>query len=502
VFRALHKKTRKATLLLILSVISICLKSNPITAFSSCAVFNIPGQQPFLETYLTLVGHSLKAKKANGKLQNSVTIVFTLYKDTMIVKANKYNLKGPLYSDTTNVPSFIDNQRYALPNGFYKARFSIADNNDPGAAPLVITETVEVNFNNTEIQSSGVELLESYSRSQVQGPLTKSGFDLVPYTVNYYPESSRELSFYMETYNCDKILGEDHPFLYNYYLTTENGTIMNGYGTFRKQPAKSVNPLLAKMDISKLGTGGYYLNIEIKDEKNTLRLQKKLFFQRLNNKVDIVALQKQSEMDNMYPYFGNVTDADTLKMYVECLWPIADGTDKERIINQAVRKEPELMKKFVVDFWKRRAADSANPVKLWGNYYKEVCKAMAWFKCGKQPGYYTDRGRVFLQYGAPSQRSQQLNEPNTYPYEIWHYYRSTDAPHGMFFSNRKFIFVSHNLGDDCYELIHSDMRGEINNPRWQFEITRRNNNGLANPDNTVPAGTENNRFNDLYNSPR
>jgi GWxTD domain-containing protein len=215
-----------------------------------------------------------------------------------------------------------------------------------------------------------------------------------------------------------------------------------------------------------------------------------------------VQLQKSNEELNEQAYFGHCNNADTLKMFVECLWPIADGVDKERTINQSLKKDPDLMKKFVIDFWTRRAADTANPVKLWGNYYKQVQKVMVLFKCGKQKGYYTDRGRVYLQYGPPDQRSQQANEMNTYPYEIWQYYRANDATNGQFFSNRKFVFVSRNLGDDCYSLVHSDMRGEVNNPRWQFEITRRSTNGLQNPDNNVPAGTENNQFNEIYSNPR
>jgi GWxTD domain-containing protein len=189
-------------------------------------------------------------------------------------------------------------------------------------------------------------------------------------------------------------------------------------------------------------------------------------------------------------------------MFVECLWPIADGIDKDRIINQAIKKEPELMKKFVIDFWQRRANDSVNPLNLWANYYKNVQTVMANFKCGKQKGYYSERGRVYLQYGAPNQRSQQKNEQNTFPYEIWQYYSLTDGTNKQRFTNRKFVFVNKNLGDDCYTMIHSDMRGEIYNDRWQFEITRRNSDGVSNPDNTAPKGTEFNQFNEIYNNPR
>jgi GWxTD domain-containing protein len=492
------------TLLFLISWLSFLqfTSAQPIV-YNSFASFNTPNNQPYLETCITLVGKSLLAKKINNQFQHSVNIAFTLFKDTTIVKANKYNLSGPLFSDSLRAPNFIDNQRYSLKNGVYEAYIIINDNHQATKKPLVIIQKIVVNFNTTELQSSTIQALESYKKTEKPGPLSKSGFDLMPYTVNYYPETTKELAFYVETYNTETSLGANKAFVYSYFIEKrDDGTVLGSYGAFKKQITKPINPLLAKMDISKLGTGDYNLVVQVKDENNTLKLENKYFFHRLNQALDIVQLQKSNEELNEQAYFGHCNNADTLKMFVECLWPIADGVDKERTINQSLKKDPELMKKFVIDFWTRRAADTANPVKLWGNYYKQVQKVMVLFKCGKQKGYYTDRGRVYLQYGPPDQRSQQANEVNTYPYEIWQYYRANDATNGQFFSNRRFVFVSRNLGDDCYSLVHSDMRGEVNNPRWQFEITRRSTNGLQNPDNNVPAGTENNQFNEIYSNPR
>ena len=490
-------------LILLLAVLFKINTHAQIDAYFNSGTFNTPKNEPFIETYLTIVGKSLNAKEVDNKLQNSVNIVFTIFKNGEIVKVNKYNLIGPAFSATANIPSFIDHQRYALSNGSYDLELSLADNYDPAKKPLVVKQTIEINFNTSEIQSSSIQALESFKRTTTPGPLSKSGFDLIPYTVNYYPESASELSFYFESYNTDLILGENKAFVYCYYLETSSDLgKLNSYGAFKKQRSARINPLLAKIDIRKLGTGNYNLVIELKDENNMTRLQKKYFFQRANQSLEIVTIQKTATKNNEAAYFGQCNNLDTLRMFVECLWPIADGLDKERIINQSLKKDPALMKHFVVDFWERRAADTANPLKLWADYYKNVQSVMVLFKCGKQKGYYTDRGRVYLQYGPPSQRSQQPNEPNTFPYEIWQYYRTTDRTNGQFFSNRKFVFVNKMLGDDCHMLIHSDMRGEINNPRWQFEVTRRNNNGLANPDNTVPVGTEFNQFNEIYANPR
>ncbi len=497
------KYTRKFQLLLIITVLASFNVSAQIDAYFSSGKFNTPSNQPYLETYLTIVGKSLATKTVDDQLQNSINIELKLVKDSVIYKAAKYNLIGPTFPASATAPSFIDNQRYSLPNGLYQMELTLRDNYDSLKKPLVIKSTQLIDFNTERIQSSSIQALESFKKSIKESSVTKCGYDLIPYNVNYYPETTKELAFYFEAYNTDLLLGENKAFVMSYYLEmSESQTKLNSYGSFRKMQTARVSPLLAKMDISKLGSGNYNLVIELKDAENKTHLQQKYFFQRLNRMVDVIALQNYSREQNLAEYFGACNNVDTLKMFVECLWPIADGVDKERVINQSIKKDPVLMKNFIVDFWQRRAADTANPIKLWAAYYKNVQQVMILFKCGKQKGYYSDRGRVYLQYGPPSQRSTQNNEANTFPYEIWQYYRTTDATNGQFFSNRKFVFVNKMIGDDCFMLVHSDMRGEVNNPRWQFELTRRNNNGMGNPDNTTPAGTQDNQFNDLYSNPR
>ena len=493
----------KTLFLLVVFTLFKLVSQAQIIAYFNLGAFNVPTQQAFAETYLTIVGNSLASKKVNGQFQNSVNILVTISKDSTIVKAAKYNLSGPLFSDSLQIPAFIDNQRYSLDNGTYIISLKISDNLNPKQKPIEFKQKFALVFDNKQIQSSSIQILESFKKAETISAITKSGYDLVPYNVNYFPESQNEIQFYFETYNTDTVIGKNKAFVYTYYIEkSENFTKMNSFGSFKKQNTAKVNPLLSKIDISKLGTGNYNLVIEIKDEKNILHHQSKYFFQRLNKAVDVVALYEYNKKKTVDDYFGACNNADTLKMFVECLWPISDGLDKDRVINTAIKKDPTLMKNFVIDFWQRRAADSANPLKLWANYYKEVQNVMVLFKCGKQPGYYTERGRVYLQYGAPNQRSQQNMDLNTFPYEIWQYYRLNDRTNGQFFSNRKFVFVNKNIGDDCHTLVHSDMRGEINNPRWAYEVTRRNTQGISDPDQNTPQGTQFNQFQEIYNNPR
>lgn len=498
----------KALIALLIQVLCPILTYSQITSYFRTACYNTPQNKPFLETYVTLVGNSISSKEINGMYQNSISVAIKITKDTAVVLMKKYNIIGPAFSNSINAPAFIDVQRYPLENGKYVVQMLLTDNNNLFKKSVQHINQVKIKFNPSELSGSTIQLVETYSKSEKQTNLTKSGFELIPLTVNYFPESMTQLSFYYESYNADTVLGKGKAFIYSYYIeNAQNYTKLMDFGSFKKQNAAAVNPLLVKMDISKLVTGNYNLVVELKDENNILQLQEKTFIQRLNRlsqpaAIDSLSIRKQKEINNVAEYFGMCNSLDTLTMYLECLWPIADGVDKERIINQSIKKDRALLKKFAIDFWERRAADTANPLKMWGTYYKSVQEAIALFNCGKQKAYSTDRGRVYLQYGKPNQRSIQNYEANTFPYEIWQYYRTTDESTGKFYSNRKFVFVNRNMGDDCHTLIHSDMPGELNNPRWQFEVTRRNSEGKANFDNNTPAGTESNQFNEIYSNPR
>src|SRR5258708_5410192 len=140
------------------------------------------------------------------------------------------------------------------------------------------------------------------------------------------------------------------------------------------------------------------------------------------------------------------------------------------------------MKNYIVNFWQTRSGDTLDPLALWLAYYEQVKIVNKTFKCGKQKGYYTDRGRMYLQYGKPDQRVMQPSEPYSYPYEIWQWYRVNDKASGMFYTNKKAVFVNKQIADNCYMVVHCDIKGELYNDRWRYEITKRDNN--PNPDAT------------------
>lgn len=451
---------------------------------------------------MTIAGQSVQFKKVNGGFQSAVNIgIIITDANNKIVHAKKYNLNGPVFRDTMDIPAFIDTQRYPLANGSYTLELTVTDVN-LDQAPFKLTQVFKVKYDAYPIQWSSIELLESYKKTVTPNVLSKSGYDLIPYNINYYPETQNKLGFYFETYNTDTFFGKGKTLIYKYFIeNNDNLKPVDPYAGFKKLQTAAVNPLLAQIDITDLPSGNYNLVIEIRDEKNIIQLQEKVFFQRKNLYLPATYNSGNFKVNSIESFFEHVKSKDTLKIYLECLWPISDMKEREFQINQSLKADTTIMRNYLVKYWKDRAADSVNPMKLWMDYLKSVNEVAVLFKCGKQKGYYTDRGRVYLQYGKPNQRSVVANEPNTYPYEIWQYYRIIDKTNGQFFTNRKFIFVNKNIADDCYRLEHSDMKGETNNPRWQYEVLKHDNNGIQNPDNNSPNNSSS-QADDLFNSPR
>ncbi len=484
----------------------VCLSSSIIanvTVYFNYATFSSPSAKPYLETYLTISGNTVKYKPITGSYQANINISWRILKGTEVIKSSNYNLLSPKVSDSLQMPSFIDNQRFSLSNGQYVLEFTIIDNAIPDKK-TTHSEKININFNrNQKICNSDIQILESFNKTNSPTTLSKNGYDLIPYTINYYPKTQNSLKFYYETYNADSAFGKVSKFVYTYYIeNSETAARLNTFSGFQKQNSQKVNPLLNQFDITQLPTGNYNLVIEVKDSLNKVQSQKKWFFQRQSDAIDQTLVQKaENKVKTIEDFFNLFQSQDSLKQFIECLWPRSTTKEREWQQVQIVKKDPNLMRSYCVDYWKKEAGDSIDPLKTWYTYYKSVLEANALLKCGKQKGYYTDRGRVYLQYGKPDQRNQINSEANSYPYEIWQYYRIFDKTTGKFFSNKKFIFVNFAIADNCYKLIHSEVRGEINDEKWRFKLVNRSQQ-TQNVDDTKPMNTYGNNADENFNNPR
>lgn len=464
---------------LVLVFCTIMVNSQNIRAYLSYSTFNTPSNKPYVETYLSLNGSSLNyIDVGNGDFQGTVDVQVIFKIGDSIVNYAKYNLSSPIIKDTVNNNvNMLDVQRYWLPVGDYNIEISLKDKNSDDKK-LTSYDKFAINFDADSLEFSSIELLSSYKKINETSVLEKNGYELTPNITNYYPQSINELSFYAELYNSKVEFG-DAPFLLTYYIRPfEADKKLDKYFKRKKQNPEEVVVALSSFDITELPSGNYLLVLEARDRTNKIVTSKELFFQRYNPDAKF-SLTNLLTLNTQNTFVERITSRDTMAMYLDYLTPISTNIEKLYIENQLAGADINEMRKYFLHFWIER--NKLDPELAWNDYLLLVKQANKNFKSVAMAGYKTDRGRVYLQYGQPNVISEQYFEPAAYPYEIWHYYKLDQQ------TNKKFVFYTHDMVTNNFQLIHSDAVGELSNYRWQTVIYRRTWDPNSIDDGTVPS---------------
>lgn len=453
------------------------LQAQSLQALFYHASFYSPAEGPYVETYLKVFGSSAKfIKNKNGQFQSSLEVTILLKQGDEIVDFRKYNLLSEEVKDTANIQvNFIDQQRISLPYGVYQLELFLKDNNSENA-PLEHAEMISMEYNEQAFRFSEFQFVESFSKTEEENILSKSGYDLVPFVGDFFSEEVDNLTFYTELYNVDKKIGQGQDFLFRYYLESFETTIsLSDYNRFSRQKAGPVNVVLATVPIRDLPSGNYNLVVEARDRNNEELLVNKIFFQRFNPGSQI-NYEDIETIDITSTFAEKITNMDSVRFYVASLHPTANQMEKQFIKNVVNSDDKEKMQKFLFNFWQTRNPEY--PEAEWKRYKAEVWRVENSFKTRIKHGFETDMGRVWLKYGAPNDTEFSDHEPNSYPYIMWHYYALGNQ------TNKRFIFYNPHLVGTEYILIHSDARGEVYNPYWQVDLHGRNTS-LRNYDNST-----------------
>jgi GWxTD domain-containing protein len=501
---------KKIILILLGAFLVGSLHASNINAALSYCTFYSPADGPYLETYLSVWAKSIRfVKTENGKYRGSVGITMIFRQGNDIREYKKYELKSPETEDTLKVDfSFIDQQRFLLPDGNYILDFQITDLNDSGNITRTSTE-LTISYPTDKMTISGIQLLEKFSKTENQTILSKSGYDLVPYPDNFLPKSMQKLAFYAEIYHAEKTMGENAKYLLSYFIRGyENERTIDEFAKVRKETAKPVGVVLHEFDIQSLPSGNYLLIIEARNQANEVVASSSLFFQRSNPDLqlstkDLAALNIQNT------FVATMTNKDTLTEYIRSLAPISSEIEKAFAKNQLHTLEMLTLQQYFLNFWMKRAP--VDPQASWLKYKEAVANVQELYRTPIKKGYETDRGRIHLKHGPPNTIADQSFQSSdsgmhidndgsdgsegTVPYQIWHYYELSNHER-----NVKFVFANPNLATNDYILIHSNAEGEVNNPNWQSELSR--HVGVRDADDIAPSGKYKNKSGDLYNNPR
>ncbi len=453
----------KFKFLIVLLAISFVGLATP-RVFFNYKVYYTVDHDPYVETAIQFSSGTIKyLKNESGNLQANLEITQIFKKDEEIITADKYLLSSPEMVDSV-VEDFYDVRRFLLNSGNYSFELVIKDLNSQ--------EKVEGDFKIevpplklSQITCSEVEFIQSLSKTQEKDNFTKNGYRLIPYFTNYFPPVYDKIMYYMELYNSDNAFDADEPFAVTFQVKdVASGEILEDYFQYKKLKPAKIIPVINILPVEQLPSGEYELIITVMDKEQSPILEKQVDFKRRNNLPEPII---DMETIDIARSFANEISDDSIHYFLGSLMPISERHEYEQIREMFADNDTARMKKFFHLFWKRTAPH--NTYEEWVKYKKQVEYAEKIFGTQIRSGYESDRGRVHLKYGSPNFITDQPDDANAYPYQIWHYYKIGNQ------SNVRFVFYNPDMVTNEYPLLHSDLRGEIKNTNWKYEILKRNN---------------------------
>lgn len=438
--------------------------------------FFAPEVGNYVEFHLQFIGHSINYKGKDGGLIGDLAVRMKISNGDSVVQQDAYRLETPFMKDSL-VEDFYDVKRFQLEPGTYEFELELTDLNSEGN-PLKTTQMLVVTEMSDAISISDIEVAEYAKKGDGTSPFFKSGYDIIPRLVTFYPKELNSIPVYFELYNTDQL--PDSVFAVRQTVTNAaTGVELMGLRQTTRHITNSVVPYLRELDISTVPTGKFIVSFKLLN-RNMMELAEESYeFERSNDG----AFELNASEIVMDPAFQSSITDDSVGFYLESLIPISSATGIKNIIAVSKSKNGDEARKHIQLFW--MATDPDNTYEAWMKYKIQVQRVERIYSNNFQEGFETDRGRVFLQYGAPTNIIKRDNSTSEYPFEIWVYNEIGK------FSNKRFIFYNPDLVNNTFRLLHSDMVGELKNTGWQRELSKRNTTGV-NVDN--PNGNTEDQF--------
>lgn len=455
------KKNLLATLTFLLTICVVQGQSLETNTTARACMFLHPEEGAYFEVYLVAGANAIKYLPVKPRgYAAGVDVQITITQGDKVLNFDKYRLNTPLVYDTSKIDfSIVDQKRLFVPNVSAVVEVIITDIND-SLNSFNYTEVFS-SFLKENVQISDVQFADTYKMTSQENTFTKNGVELQPYPINFFPSTRKNIIFYGEVYNADKYLQDDQ-FMITYAIRDASTDAFNQeFYQYTKADKQKVFSFVKEMDITDLPGGNYNLVIEVRNKKNELVAQKKVFIQRANT--GAINSWENIKMINTAGTFTDAYSEEQLNYFLDIIKPVATESDRNLIESLSARVEPDMKKKFLYNFWVER--DSNDPYKKWLQYLERVKEVNKSFGTPSRAGYKTDRGRVYLQYGPPYDIVSSVNEPGAYPYEIWYYTTLPDQQ-----TNIGFAFYEPSMVSNDYILMHSNARGELHDARWKVKL--------------------------------
>ena len=416
--------------------------------------------QPYLELFIAIEGPSVTPIPHADSLFIGEVLCQVLIKNLAEkpIYADKFVLTLGPWSDTlkeTRTALYIDVRRLRLPAGLYTLEVSAEDKHQqPRPQNVQAITHFEIP---SPLHGFGYSdlLIARRITSGANAPYQRHGLAIEPLIAGGVVVDPDSLALFGEAYHIDSLV-QGPCFLRLRIIDAQRATPIEGF-TFTRRPKKpaAFEAFVFTFPAHRLESGLYLLQVELCNNDGEVLATWYRRLTLLSTREPLVEAS-ETEYDAQYGF-----PEKKLNELLDAMTYLATPTEKSFLRTLATLSEK---KRFFVAFWKKRENKPGAPTFKEFLYRFEY--AQQHFKSTLRPGYKTDRGRVFIQYGPPNDMQFWLNEPDKYPYIIWSY-NQIGAQNNVFF-----VFYDPDLITGEFPLLHSNKIGELQNRNWRAFLLR------------------------------
>lgn len=436
-------------LLLVLPlIISPAAAAEELSFDADYAMFQGEAGRTIAEIYLLVRRNLFSWQKTNAQFSGTMDVETLILKDNIAIYRQADVITDQI-SDTTNIAEHIQiPYQFVLhmEPGDYKIQIKLKDHLKPARYKKKIFDLPVPLFAGDTLRLSQIELgLQAFISGQ-PGPFTKYGYDIIPYSSLLFTEKVNHFYYFAEIYNLTT--GRKAQYQYHYEITNSAGkTVCQSQPLTMDTPA-SMSIILDEAVLPDLPSDIYMFHLITEDfaGKRSTRAEKKFYYSKpmdfAAGETAVMASMNEIQLDSLYRILEPLMTSFEINIYK----------------NSGVTGKREFFNKF----WQQRDPTPKTPLNEYRTEIENrIRQADAKFSKQMFYGPFTDRGKVLIKYGNPSDIESYLSRMEGKPYEIW-YYNNLEG--GV-----KFVFIDENgLGN--LELIHSTKSGEITNEYWNLEI--------------------------------
>jgi GWxTD domain-containing protein len=415
----------------------------------------------YIEIYLSFFQGNLQyVPLEDGTLGSSFTNKIEISGDNSFHKEASHNYKNTKNtgdSQFNRYNQFVDIFCLELPYGTYKVKAEILDNNSKLKGEYILDlSTIKPQ---EQLFLSDIEFCSQIVRDTSKTMFYKNNLKVVPHPRSVFDMLQPMLYYYVELNNLSYSPDEQRFYEFEYFITTSEGDTIRKMPPKKKEIFASTLVEAGGLNVIALPKNVYFFNAKAVDLKSgSIAVKRNKFSVFKPSKKDSISTEtKLPEIAQVYSNFSKEDLITEFKMaqYIA-------SSQEEKVFKNL--ENAEAMKKFLTEFW-RRQDKSANLTSGASRkrYMRLVEYANSHFSFLGRKGWKTDRGRVKMIYGEPSEIERYPSSIDILPYTIWHYYNLEGGA----------IFIFSDLnGFGEYELIHSTYRKELQNPSWQSLINK------------------------------